>query len=224
MNYRKVYMAIIAKAIKENRKKLSKDAENYVYYEAHHILPKSLFPAWKKRKSNIVLLTAREHFFVHQLLAKIYPHSNMIFALMRLSCDGQHTSSRVYGSERIAYSKRNSELQKQKYDKGWIKNGRLYVSKSNPDYEKIKGYKPNHRPNRARSNRARLSPEEYSLSRKKAAYVAGQKHSKPIREENSGKTFKNGVEAADYFGVSKAYISNLLVGKSKSRKWRFSFI
>ena len=105
MNYRKVYMAIIAKAIKENRKKLSKDAENYAYYEAHHILPKSLFPAWKKRKSNIVLLTAREHFFVHQLLAKIYPHSNMIFALMRLSCDGQHTSSRVYGSERIAYSK-----------------------------------------------------------------------------------------------------------------------
>lgn len=81
MNYRKVYMAIIAKAIKENRKKLSRDAENYAYYEAHHILPKSLFPAWKKRKSNIVLLTAREHFFCHQLLTKIWPGQKMSFAL-----------------------------------------------------------------------------------------------------------------------------------------------
>lgn len=50
MDYRKVYMKIINKAINENRKKLSKDAENYVYYEEHHILPKSLFPAWNKGK------------------------------------------------------------------------------------------------------------------------------------------------------------------------------
>lgn len=70
-------MAIIAKAIKENRKKLSKDAENYVYYEAHHILPKSLFPAWRRRKSNLVLLTPREHLFVHQLLTHIYPGDQM---------------------------------------------------------------------------------------------------------------------------------------------------
>ena len=48
MNYRKVYMAIIAKAIKENRKKLSKDAENYVYYEEHHILPKNFFQHGQK--------------------------------------------------------------------------------------------------------------------------------------------------------------------------------
>ena len=81
MDYRKVYMKIISNAIKENRKKLSKDAENYVYYEAHHILPKSLFPAWSKRKSNIVLLTAREHFFCHQLLTKIWPGRQMSFAL-----------------------------------------------------------------------------------------------------------------------------------------------
>lgn len=81
MNYRKVYMAIIAKAIKENRKKSSKDAENYVYYEEHHILPKSLFPAWKSKKCNLVLLTAREHLFCHKLLTKIYPCQQMTSAL-----------------------------------------------------------------------------------------------------------------------------------------------
>lgn len=99
MNYRKVYMAIIAHTMKEHRVKRSKDAENYVYYEAHHILPKSLFPAWKSRKSNIVLLTAREHYFCHQLLTKIYPSKQMIFALWRLTTDkrdGRKISMREY--------------------------------------------------------------------------------------------------------------------------------
>ena len=76
MNYRKAYMAIIAKALKEERSK-----KQDVYYESHHILPKSLFPLWSKKKSNKVLLTAREHFFVHQLLYKIYPSREMQAAL-----------------------------------------------------------------------------------------------------------------------------------------------
>ena len=85
MNYRRVYMRIVAHAKKEEalglRKRLPVSDPNYVYYEAHHILPKSLFPLWAKRKSNIVLLTAREHFFCHQLLTKIYPSKEMNYAL-----------------------------------------------------------------------------------------------------------------------------------------------
>ena len=46
------------KAKAENRKK-----GHNIYYESHHILPKSLFPLWKTKKSTLVLLTAREHFF-----------------------------------------------------------------------------------------------------------------------------------------------------------------
>lgn len=81
MNYRKVYMAIIANAMKECRIKKSTDAVDYVYYEEHHILPKSIFPAWKNRKCNRVLLTAREHLFCHKLLTKIYPCQQMTSAL-----------------------------------------------------------------------------------------------------------------------------------------------
>jgi hypothetical protein len=68
MDYRKVYIFIIKKAKSENRQK-----GKGIYYERHHILPKSLFPLWDKEKKNLVLLTAREHFFCHQLLTKIYP-------------------------------------------------------------------------------------------------------------------------------------------------------
>ena len=76
MDYRKIYIKIIRNAKSQNRRKGDGN-----YYEQHHILPKSLFPLWVKRKSNLVLLTAREHFFVHELLTKIYPSKEMKFAL-----------------------------------------------------------------------------------------------------------------------------------------------
>lgn len=76
MNYRHIYCKIISYAKSQNRHKGDGN-----YYERHHILPKSLFPLWKNRKSNIVLLTAREHFFCHQLLIKIYSCDKMFYAL-----------------------------------------------------------------------------------------------------------------------------------------------
>lgn len=76
MNYRHIYCKIISYAKSQNRHKGDGN-----YYERHHILPKSLFPLWKNRKSNIVLLTAREHFFCHQLLIKIYHSDKMFYAL-----------------------------------------------------------------------------------------------------------------------------------------------
>ena len=93
MNYRRLYCKIIANAKSQNRQK-----HKGIYYEEHHILPKSLFPVWKNRKSNKVLLTAREHFFCHQLLEKIYPNSNLFLALWFLANDGQnkYCSSREY--------------------------------------------------------------------------------------------------------------------------------
>ena len=103
MNYRRVYMSIIKNAQKETiqglRPLTKQKKKNFSeYYEFHHILPKSLFPSWANRKSNIVALTAREHFFCHQLLTKIYSNSNMFLALWWLANDGQnkYCTSREY--------------------------------------------------------------------------------------------------------------------------------
>lgn len=107
MNYRHIYCKIISYAKSQNRFKGDGN-----YYESHHILPKSLFPLWKNRKSNQVLLTAREHFFVHQLLAKIYPTQQMIFAMYafiaRPNADYK-ISSREYERIRTERSKLLSE-------------------------------------------------------------------------------------------------------------------
>jgi len=92
MNYRHIYCKIISYAKSQNR--IKGDGN---YYEAHHILPKSLFPNWRLRKSNIVLLTPREHFFCHQLLTKIYPCSEMIYAYFLMSHNGKYkVTSRDY--------------------------------------------------------------------------------------------------------------------------------
>ena len=100
MNYRHIYMLVIEHAKSEEKLGLRKKG-NGNYYERHHILPKSLFPLWTKNKRNLVLLTAREHFFCHQLLTKIYPTPQMFCALKFLATDGQNKYCKSKDYERI---------------------------------------------------------------------------------------------------------------------------
>ena len=65
------YYNIIENAIKQKRVKLKKSCSNFIYYEAHHILPKCLFPEFAASKSNIVLLSAEEHYRCHKLLTEM---------------------------------------------------------------------------------------------------------------------------------------------------------
>ena len=99
-------MAIIANALKEQRIKKSKDAENYVYYEKHHIFPKSLFPAWTNRKSNLVLLTAKEHYICHMCATKIWPTKEMACAFMMMCSDSKNAT--MYKISRENYRKHYS--------------------------------------------------------------------------------------------------------------------
>lgn len=54
------------------------------YTEIHHILPKSMFPEFKKDKENLVKLTAREHFICHWLLTKFINDQKIIYALQMM--------------------------------------------------------------------------------------------------------------------------------------------
>ena len=79
MDYKFVYNCIISKA--KNRTELSE------YYEKHHILPKSL--GGSNDETNLVKLTAREHFICHWLLVKMYEKGSverkkMLFAFWRM--------------------------------------------------------------------------------------------------------------------------------------------
>ncbi len=102
--YLKWYLDIIENANSEDRKKLNKLNEDYIYYENHHILPKTkgLFAEFKNLKEfpwNGVLLTAREHFIVHLCIWKhykklkyTYGEIKMSYAIRALSNLGKYNS------------------------------------------------------------------------------------------------------------------------------------
>jgi len=99
MNYKKIYDRIIEKSRKENRVKLDKSNENYIYYENHHIIPRCL--GGKDEKNNLVLLTAREHFISHKLLTYIYPNNYKIISAFNLML---FMNNRKYGITSRDYS------------------------------------------------------------------------------------------------------------------------
>jgi hypothetical protein len=102
MNHQKIYESIIQKAKFENRIKLRKNQENYIYYENHHIIPMCLVK--NDELYNKVLLTPKEHFVCHKLLVFIYPNNKSIYNAFYLMCSaGKHkynVSSRDYAYAR----------------------------------------------------------------------------------------------------------------------------
>ncbi len=102
--YSKWYYNIIINAMAQNRSK--KDS----YFENHHILPKSL--GGTNTSSNLVLLTAREHFICHMLLIKMCKDTNqkikMCRALMYLKggnkTQTRYINARIYEHVRVVYN------------------------------------------------------------------------------------------------------------------------
>jgi hypothetical protein len=102
MNYKKIHDQIISKA---RTRKISG------YVETHHIIPKSL--GGSSNKSNLVKLTAREHYIIHKILVEMYPTNKKLrYALWGMSnqinSENNHrdykVTSREYERARILFS------------------------------------------------------------------------------------------------------------------------
>lgn len=109
--------------------------------ERHHILPKSL--GGSDDASNLIYITAREHFICHWLLIKIYAtgeeHWKMLNALRMMRAENPNQkryktkiTSRVYARLKEEYSKLQSQLKK------GIGNGMYGKSHSAEAKEKIR--------------------------------------------------------------------------------------
>lgn len=94
MNYEKIYFDLI-----QSRKKISrkKDVE---YFEKHHIIPRS----WggSDDNSNLVLLTAKEHWIAHLLLSKFakgqnkYKAHQAVVNMGRVISESKRKTSKLY--------------------------------------------------------------------------------------------------------------------------------
>ena len=103
MNYQRIHDQIIERA---------KTRILTGYKERHHIIPRCM--GGTNKKTNLVYLTAREHFIVHKLLCEIYPkHHGLLkayFAMAMLTLPNRTNSltSREYNYLRTEFSKSNT--------------------------------------------------------------------------------------------------------------------
>lgn len=96
MNYQKIHDAIIDKA----KKRILKD-----YKERHHIIPKCM--GGTNHDTNIIDLTAREHFIIHKLLCEIYPDNKKLhYALWRMMNPQNKKHVRTYNISNREYNSR----------------------------------------------------------------------------------------------------------------------
>lgn len=114
--YHSWYYNIINSAKSQERIKLKRGNSSFVYYENHHIIPKSLGSS--NDKDNLVLLTAREHFICHILLPKfVTPNSPSYHKMIRAAHNMTRNSktqgvryinSRLYQTIKSQFSKTQS--------------------------------------------------------------------------------------------------------------------
>lgn len=127
MNYQKHYDLLIIKAqsrIKPN-----------CYCEKHHILPKSL--GGSNDPNNLVILTTKEHYIAHLLLAKIYG-GKMWIALNVMLKGQKHKNSKIYSTIRKNHSKNISGKLHPFYGKKHSQETKNKMSKNHADFSKFK--------------------------------------------------------------------------------------
>jgi len=103
MDYKKIYDALIYRA----QLRITTG-----YTEKHHIIPKCMDGT--DDATNLVNLTAREHFVAHQLLIKIYPFNHKLIFAAAMMCAStnrlQRTTNRLYERLKILHAAAMSEL------------------------------------------------------------------------------------------------------------------
>ena len=199
MNYRHIYCKIISYAKSQNRYKGDGN-----YYERHHILPKSMFPLWKNRKSNIVLLTPKEHLFVHKLLFKIYKNQQMACALMCMQRVEQ--CSDINDARSIMSDIGHKNLKKLWNDPDFRKRKIEATIKYNKTRQYHHSEETKHKIGEASSKRVHTEETKRKIS---------EKNSKQIVCVETGETFKSAKDCAKYFNVKVQNIYCVINGKHK---------
>lgn len=110
MNYEKIYNQLIEKA---KPRGLNRKSVDY-YTEIHHIIPRSM--GGSDEKSNLVMLSGREHYMAHMLLWKAYPSKGALAyaAMMMSNRDVCKVNSYVYSALKEDYAKEVSKRRRGK--------------------------------------------------------------------------------------------------------------
>jgi hypothetical protein len=104
--YHRWYSNIISNAKSLNRKK-----KEGIYYERHHIIPRSM--GGSNESSNLVLLTAKEHLICHLLLVKMTTgnHNYKMLAALNWLTNQRKITSTLYQLLKMSFARKLSAKQ-----------------------------------------------------------------------------------------------------------------
>lgn len=208
MNYQRIYCQIIFRA--------QLRGEPDCYFEKHHIIPRSL--GGGNAKSNIVKLTAREHYLAHWLLYKIHRTSSMATAwyFMRTHSTGERYTSHTFKYARIAHAKSITGRKLSAEHKKKIALGG--IGRTGTEAQKKAAAKSNAARKWTKESRRKASKA------KKGVYTLGN-HPRARKVTNmlTGEVFECMTDAASSVNVTKAAIQNSITNsrKCKGVEWRY---
>lgn len=191
------------------------------YFEFHHIIPRCL--GGTNDKSNIIPLTAREHYLAHYLLSKINPNNEGLkFAFYIMS---KSNNSRLYEKVKseIDFGKvwRGKKLD-EAYRKKISENHADISGDKNPMFGKHHSDASKRKMSQSKKEFFESHPEQREKLRefaKKNFVGGGNPRAKKVRCVENGMIFSTTAEAAVWCGLSKnskTMISNCCKNKSKT--------
>lgn len=221
MNYKKIYNNLVDKQRLGNRCK--KDS---VYYEAHHIIPRSFGGRGDGRNTNhpnIVLLTAKEHYIAHLLLTAIYPNSPaMLKAFWNMCQTGNKKrykpSAKTFEKIRIEYCKKIQGENASFYGKKHTKESLLKISESSKGRKANLGKKHTDETKQKIANKKKGKTLSDKTKQKISDAISGEKHynAKSIICLETGKIFGSGKELSEFLNIPFSTIRRWLNGRTKS--------
>lgn len=188
--YLRTYESLISKALSRglNRKLIP------YYTEKHHILPKCL--GGTNIKSNLCLLTAREHILAHMLLSCMYPN-NFRLAL---------AVSRMFVTKEPDRSNKDYETIKSRYDVTTKISTRLLADFREKSVEAIR--QANKGRKKSKETLEKLSNSMKEFNKKNPNYQKGKKvHTDKHRKELSEKW--KGSKNPNFGGITEEHRRNL---------------
>ena len=232
MNYSKIYDAIVSSSRESHREKSIE-----TYYESHHIKP--ICMGGTDDKSNLVLLTVREHILCHWLLVYMFPEeSKLIYAFNRIcnSDSNKRITSRLPPSRLYKYARSRLSKQLKLDGKLWKENServsnskwmkepstgkciRVPVDfvKSFSDQGYVVGREIPHR-----KPHSKETIERIKIGQKKSNYKASDATRKKFSEANKGRVWlsKNGLSRMikDPVAIADMLVSGWKLGRVEQK-------
>lgn len=180
-----------------------------VYWEGHHIIPKCLGGEGHARSkhSNIIRLTAAEHFKAHKLLVELFPDNSKLayafWAMCTVSSSAPIATPEEYQIARETRSKTIGKAAQAKLIGGAASATTREAHSSKQAGEANGFYGKQH---------SAQTKQKFSESTSKA-----------VRHINTGVEYKSSYEAASVLGISRVLINNCCRGKQESTQGGMKF-